>query len=70
MLVMDKVCKSTGIIDDGKEEIKVLFADVTLDRIRIIINSNVEMEDAKHSSLTPMDIYIKSQKRRTCRNIN
>ena len=41
------VISATGIIDDGKEEIKVLAADVTLDRIRIIVNSNVEMEDAQ-----------------------
>ncbi len=40
------VISATGIIDDGTDVLKVLSLDVTLDRIRIIVNSNVEMEDA------------------------
>lgn len=37
----------SGILDDGKDGIKVMSADVSLEKISIIVNSLVEMKDAE-----------------------
>ena len=41
------VISATGILNDGSNTIKVLGADVTLDKISIIVNSAVKMKGAK-----------------------
>lgn len=43
----DQVLSATGMIDDGSDEIRVLAADFSLDKISTIVNSGVKMEDAK-----------------------
>lgn len=40
------VISASGILDDGGDEIKVVSADVTLDKISIIVNSGVKMKNA------------------------
>ncbi|MBR1630046.1 MAG: methyl-accepting chemotaxis protein [Lachnospiraceae bacterium] len=40
------VISASGIINDGSDDIKVAAADVTLDRISIIVNSGVKMDNA------------------------
>ena len=42
----DTVVSATGIINDGQDGIKVMGADVTLNKISIIVNSGVKMQDA------------------------
>lgn len=42
-----KVISATGMIDDGSDQIKVIGADLTLDKISTIVNSGVKMTDAK-----------------------
>ncbi|SKB88849.1 methyl-accepting chemotaxis protein [Lachnospiraceae bacterium] len=42
----DYVVSATGILDDGSGELKVIGADVPLNRISIIVNSGVKMTDA------------------------
>lgn len=42
-----KVISATGMIDDGSDQIKVIGADLTLDKISTIVNSGVKMADAK-----------------------
>lgn len=41
------VISATGMLLDNSNQIKVISADVTLDRISIIVNSLVEMKDAE-----------------------
>lgn len=41
------VITASGIINDNSGKIKVMAADITLDRISIIVNSKVEMDDAQ-----------------------
>ena len=40
------VISASGIVNDGSDDLKVAAADVTLDRISIIVNSVVKMENA------------------------
>lgn len=40
------VISASGIVDDDSDDMKVASADVTLDRISIIVNSGVKMENA------------------------
>lgn len=40
------VISASGILDDGSDEIRVISADVTLDKISIIVNSGVKMKNA------------------------
>lgn len=42
-----KVISATGMLRNVDEGISVIGADVTLDRISVIVNSNVEMENAE-----------------------
>lgn len=42
-----QVISATGMLQNDAEGISVLGADVTLDRITVIVNSNVEMENAE-----------------------
>lgn len=41
-----EVITASGILDDGRDEIRVIAADVTLDKISIIVNSGVKMKNA------------------------
>ena len=43
----ETVISATGILNDGSDEIKVIGADVTLNKISIIVNSGVKMKNAK-----------------------
>ncbi len=40
------VISASGILDDGSDTIRVVSADVTLDKISIIVNSGVKMKNA------------------------
>ncbi len=42
-----KVISASGILDDQSGKIKVISADLTLERISIIVNSYIEMEQAR-----------------------
>ena len=42
-----KVISASGILDDQSGTIKVISADLTLERISIIVNSYIEMEQAR-----------------------
>ena len=41
------VISASGILDDGTDNIRVISADMTLDRIAIIVNSFIDMDDAE-----------------------
>lgn len=41
------VISASGILNDGSDEIRVISADMTLDRIAIIVNSFIEMDKAE-----------------------
>ena len=41
------VISASGILNDGSDNIRVISADMTLDRIAIIVNSFIEMNDAE-----------------------
>lgn len=43
----ENVISATGILQDDAKNIKVIAADMTLDRISIIVNSFIEMKDAQ-----------------------
>ncbi len=42
----ETVISATGILNDGSDDIKILGADVTLNKITIIVNSGVKMDGA------------------------
>lgn len=42
----ENVVSASGILDDDNDEIRVISADVTLDKISIIVNSGVKMDNA------------------------
>ncbi len=42
----ETVISATGILNDGSDVIKIIGADVTLNKITIIVNSGVKMSDA------------------------
>ena len=41
------VISASGILNDGSDKVRVISADMTLDRIAIIVNSFIEMNDAE-----------------------
>lgn len=41
------VISASGIINDGSEDVRVISADMTLDRVAIIVNSFIDMNDAE-----------------------
>lgn len=41
------VISASGILNDGSDKVRVISADMTLDRIAIIVNSFIEMSDAE-----------------------
>lgn len=41
------VISASGILKDNSDRIRVISADMTLDRISIIVNSFIEMDDAQ-----------------------
>lgn len=41
------VISASGILNDGSDKVRVISADMTLDRIAIIVNSFIEMDDAE-----------------------
>ncbi len=43
----ENVISASGILNDGSDNIKVISADMKLDRISIIVNSFIEMNDAQ-----------------------
>ena len=43
----DKIISASGILDDQSGTIKVISADLTLERISIIVNSYIEMDQAR-----------------------
>ncbi len=52
------VISATGILNDGTDVIKVLGADVTLDKISIIVNSGVKMKGASSFLVDTNDYKI------------
>ena len=52
------VISATGILNDGTDTIKVLGADVTLDKISIIVNSAVKMKGASSFLVDTNDYKI------------
>ena len=54
----DNVISASGIIDNGSDEISVIAADVTLDKISIIVNSGVKMDDASSFLIDTSDNTI------------
>ncbi len=53
----ETVISATGIINDGTDNIKVMGADVTLNKISIIVNSGVKMDGAS-SFLVGSNYYM------------
>ena len=49
------VISASGILNDGTDTIKVISADLPLDRISIMVNSFIEMEDAEAFLVNSMD---------------
>ena len=43
----EAVVSASGILNDGSDELKIISADLSLQRISIIVNSFIEMEDAQ-----------------------
>ena len=41
------VVSETGLLNDGSDTVRVIAADMTLDRISVIVNSFIEMHDAE-----------------------
>lgn len=41
------VISASGMLDDGSDTVRVIAADMTLDRISVIVNSFIEMHDAE-----------------------
>ena len=54
----ETVISATGILNDGSDEIKVIGADVTLNKISIIVNSGVKMTDASSFLVDTNDYKI------------
>ena len=49
----DAVISASGILNDGSDTLKVISADLSLDRISIIVNSFIEMDDAQAFLVNP-----------------
>lgn len=41
------VVSASGLLNDGLDTVRVIAADMTLDRISVIVNSFIEMHDAE-----------------------
>ena len=54
----ESVISATGILNDGSDEIKVMGADVTLNKISIIVNSGVKMTNASSFLVDTNDYKI------------
>ncbi len=54
----ETVISATGILNDGRDEIRVMGADVTLNKISIIVNSGVKMTDASSFLVDTNDYKI------------
>ncbi len=54
----DTVISATGILNDGGDDIKVMGADVTLNKITIIVNSGVKMDGASSFLVDTNDYKI------------
>lgn len=54
----ETVISATGMLNDGTDEIKVIGADVTLNKIMIIVNSGVKMSDASSFLVDTNDFRI------------
>lgn len=54
----DAVVSASGILNDGSGTLKVISADLSLDRISIIVNSFIEMENAQAFLVNPKDTTI------------
>lgn len=52
------VISASGILNDGGDEIRVISADVTLDKISIIVNSGVKMKNASSFLVDRTDYTI------------
>ena len=51
----DAVISASGILNDGSDTLKVISSDLSLDRISIIVNSFIEMDDAQAFLVNPKD---------------
>ena len=51
----DAVISASGILNDGSDTLKVISADLSLNRISIIVNSFIEMDDAQAFLVNPKD---------------
>lgn len=51
----DAVISASGILNDGSDTLKVISADLSLERISIIVNSFIEMDDAQAFLVNPKD---------------
>lgn len=51
----DAVISASGILNDGSDTLKVISADLSWDRISIIVNSFIEMDDAQAFLVNPKD---------------
>lgn len=51
----EKVISASGILDDHSGTIKVISADLTLERISIIVNSYIEMDQARAFLVSSLD---------------
>ncbi len=54
----ETVISATGILNDGSDNVKVIGADVTLNKIMIIVNSGVKMSDASSFLVDTNDYKI------------
>ncbi len=54
----EEVISASGILNDGSTELKVISADVTLDKISIIVNSGVKMDQASSFLVDTLDNTI------------
>lgn len=51
----EQVISASGILNDGSDDIKVISADMTIERISIIVNSYIEMDDAQAFLVNTLD---------------
>lgn len=57
----EAVISASGILDDGTDTVKVISADLTLQRISIIVNSYIEMEQAQAFLVNADGMFIAHQ---------
>ena len=56
------VISASGILKDNSDRIRVISADMTLDRISIIVNSFIEMDDAQKFERAENFLHVYSSK--------